>query len=525
MQGIYCLVRAPDQRSAATRVQESLRSRLVYHTLDNIARSKIVAVPYMPGKAQLGLSSETYGFLSSKITRVLHLAWSVNFNKTLESFEKDCIEGVQDLINLCLSAERSQPASFFFCSSVSATAATPGNNVEERLPKELSHAQGMGYAQSKLVAEHLCLRAAAEAGLHTQVLRVGQIIGDTVHGVWNAAEAVPMLLQSAQTIGALPKLEETPSWLPVDTVADSIVDIMFSDAESGVMNIVNHKTFHWTNDLLPLLKEAGLSFEEVSQRQWVDRLRNSNQDPEQNPPIKLVDFFANKYDTDKQRRSLMHDTARARQYSSSLRNAPVVDSVSMRKIIDRFRQTAWSSPSTATKSPLVIVVGGPCGSGKTRLATELSAALQMSYIEGDDLHSRAARQRMAAHLALTDDDRWTWLAHIRGAVLDRLSMAGTQAVVVSCSALKASYRDELRLLSDLNGARVLFVMLSTDCKAALQARLASRNDHYMDPVMVEEQVEIFEKARLDETDIVPVDAAMTFESVFEDVYTVVKATL
>ncbi|GAQ03272.1 hypothetical protein ALT_0593 [Aspergillus lentulus] len=48
---------------------------------------------------------------------------------------------------------------------------------------------------------------------------------------------------------------------------------------------------NWTRDLLPYLRVAGLEFEELEQRAWVARLRQSNPDPAVNPPIKLVEFF------------------------------------------------------------------------------------------------------------------------------------------------------------------------------------------------------------------------------------------
>jgi len=62
----------------------------------------------------------------------------------------------------------------------------------------------MGYARSKLVTEYICHAAAAKAGIAARVLRVGQIVGDTHFGMWNATEAIPLTIQSATTIGALP---------------------------------------------------------------------------------------------------------------------------------------------------------------------------------------------------------------------------------------------------------------------------------------------------------------------------------
>tara|TARA_R110002003_G_scaffold534_3_gene20199 strand:+ start:1102 stop:1692 length:591 start_codon:yes stop_codon:yes gene_type:complete len=99
---------------------------------------------------------------------------------------------------------------------------------------ELYWAQDMGYAQSKCVAEHLCMAVAKKTGVKTRVFRVGQIVADTVHGVWNDTEAIPLIMQSALTVGALPKLQYSPSWTPVDVIAKAVSEIALSEADSIV---------------------------------------------------------------------------------------------------------------------------------------------------------------------------------------------------------------------------------------------------------------------------------------------------
>ncbi|EIT73093.1 non-ribosomal peptide synthetase [Aspergillus oryzae 100-8] len=348
VQKIYCLVRAGSPIEGYSRVLQSMRSRRVFDGLTDVAKQKIVALPSDLSQATLGLGATTYSTLTSEITDVIHCAWSVNFNMHLSSFEKDSIGGLKNLLDLCLKAQRPAPASFNFCSSISSVVGTVEDDISEALPKKLSYAQNMGYAQSKLVSEHICMNAAQQAGICARVLRIGQVIGDQDHGVWNSTEAIPLMLQAATTIGALPKLNESPLWLPVDTVAGTVTDISLSstaiskpDAEL-VFNIVSHHPFHWTKDLLPYVREAGLEFEELEQRDWIHRLRTSNPDPVANPPIKLVDFFASKYDTDKPRRSFNWHTERAREVSNTLADARPLDRELVGKMIEYFRKECWS---------------------------------------------------------------------------------------------------------------------------------------------------------------------------------------
>lgn len=524
---VYCLVRAPSLDSAKTRVRRSMQDRCVYHTLSAASRRKIVSLPSNLGQPQLDLDSETYQTIASDITGMIHCAWSVNFNLALESFEKDCIAGARHLIDLCLKSGRPSPARFAFCSSVSAVAATPGNVAPEDLPPSLLHAQNMGYAQSKLVTEHIVNRAAKQTGMVARVLRVGQIVADTKHGVWNATEAIPMIFQTAETIKALPKLDENPSWTPVDVVADSVIDMSMSPEGGEVMNVVNSRLFHWTDDLLPLLRQAGLDFDELSQQEWVTLLRKSEQDPVINPPIKLVEFFASKYDNTDKRRKLSYDSRKAEKYSPSLRNAGVLDADFVARFVNYFRAQCWRQAEKPSVKQSVIVLSGPCGSGKTTAAHALAMTLGLPLIEGDDLHSEKARQQMGQNIPLTDADRWRWLGHVRGAVMDRLQTTKAPGVVVTCSALRTAYRDELRTLNELGDMDVKFLLLSGD-EQELKQRMAVRHElegHYMKPEMVESQLSLLENPLDRETDIVPIDSARSKEEVLDEVVGVVKDIL
>lgn len=439
---------------------------------------------------------------------MIHCAWSVNFNLRLSSL-KDNIAGVTNLINLCAEAH----ASFNFCSSVSAVVRCPASPVPESAP-ELGWAQGMGYAQSKAVAEHLCDRASRRLGVPTRVLRVGQIVGDTEQGVWNATEAIPMMLQSALTVGALPRLKETPSWLPVDVVARSVVEIATFNPPSRFFNVTNPKTFRWTEDLLPALRSAGLEFEEVEPKEWVRRLRESEPDPVKNPPVKLVDFFASKYDKDDFAPSLSYATDKACAASSSLADAPAISQDAVTKFIEYFKDTAWKT--ARDEGPrTVVVVAGPCGTGKSTLAVRLAEALAVPFIEGDALHSKEAVVKMSRGVALTDEDRGAWLQRVGRRALESVGELGYDSVLVSCSALKRAYRETLRGHINLAGTRVVFLDLQCG-RDALVERLEARKGHYMSAEMVDGQLAVYEGPRADETDVFPLDAEGSGDAVMDE---------
>ena len=88
------------------------------------------------------------------------------------------------------------------------------------------------------------------------------------------------------------------------------------------------------------------------------------------------------------------------------------------------------------------VVMGVSGSGKSLIGAAFAGALGVEFIEGDDYHTAANVARMSSGIPLTDADRAEWLRSL-AARIRKAKDSGT-GLVVSCSALKRTYRDILR---------------------------------------------------------------------------------
>lgn len=157
--------------------------------------------------------------------------------------------------------------------------------------------------------------------------------------------------------------------------------------------------------------------------------------------------------------------------------------------------------SSATGSaPGPIVVMGVAGCGKTTIGRLLAGRLGVPYAEADAFHPAGNVTKMTEGIPLTDQDRAPWLE----AIGDRIRRDGH--LVVSCSALKHSYRDILRQADP----RTWFLHLAIDRETSL-ARVAARAGHFMPASLVDSQFADLEPLR-DEAGLT-IDAARPPEEI------------
>jgi carbohydrate kinase, thermoresistant glucokinase family len=134
---------------------------------------------------------------------------------------------------------------------------------------------------------------------------------------------------------------------------------------------------------------------------------------------------------------------------------------------------------------------GVSGSGKSLIGATFARALGIDFVEGDDYHSAENVQRMSRGVPLTDDDRVRWLRSL--AVRIRETKDAGTGLVMTCSALKRSYRDVLRA----QASELRFVFLRGP-RALLAERIASRRGHFMPPSLLDSQLATLEEPSPDE---------------------------
>jgi gluconokinase len=140
---------------------------------------------------------------------------------------------------------------------------------------------------------------------------------------------------------------------------------------------------------------------------------------------------------------------------------------------------------------MIVIVAGVSGSGKTTVGAMLAGRLGWPFADADDFHPAANIAKMRAGIPLTDEDRLPWLRAI-ASWMDQ-EIARNQPGVITCSALRRSYRDVL--LGGRPKAQMIFLTVD---RQVLAARLAARHGHFFPQQLLSSQFDALEPPQPDE---------------------------
>lgn len=143
--------------------------------------------------------------------------------------------------------------------------------------------------------------------------------------------------------------------------------------------------------------------------------------------------------------------------------------------------------ASSAQTPLIIVVMGVSGCGKSSVARQLAADLQGHFKDGDELHPAANIDKMAAGTPLSDEDRQPWLEDVARYAAEHAQTHGL--CVIACSALKRHYRQTLN-----TAGNVVYVFLEGS-QQLIASRMHRRTGHFMPETLLASQFAALEDPR------------------------------
>ena len=291
---VYCLDRAAD-------AQQRLEQRLIKSGSSHGYR-KVTYLTVKLAQKNLGLTAMQFSELNENVDLILHNAWNVDFNAPLDTFEKVHIRGTRNIIDWSISSKR-QPR-IIFISSVSSVAhwadvydvTIP---VPESMVESYEIASPMGYGESKNVTERILGVASHYSHVPVSVFRLGQVAGSTQleDSAWPEHEWFPSLIKTSLSLGLLPGDLPVVDWIPIDHVAQIILELAYSDYKSEqnetVYNLVNPRSTPWDSLYETIREHLRPRMKIVPYTTWLTALEKMQnpQNVSSMPALKLLGHF------------------------------------------------------------------------------------------------------------------------------------------------------------------------------------------------------------------------------------------
>ncbi|KAI0870150.1 hypothetical protein GGS24DRAFT_122083 [Hypoxylon argillaceum] len=332
---IICLNRASD--GGALQQKQQIEKRGLAQHAEYAAKVEYLQADL--SKNNFGLSDEIYNRLKKQVHRVIHNAWPVNFNFSMETFEPN-IRGVRNIADFAAQADHRVAVVFVSSiASVSHWHTSQDSPIPEKRLEDWD-LPGNSYGRSKMCGSLILEDAAVAGDFPAASIRVGQIAGserESELGLWNRHEWLPSIIASSLYLGALPYelgSSDRVAWVPVERVAQLVLDVAGANPAdsqdtgveeiSGYFHAVNDSATSWEPLASAVKQFYGDQIKElISFKEWVDRLEKSDStDIDVNPGLKLLDTYREMANA--QTRPLILDLERTNRRSRAMKEAPVI---------------------------------------------------------------------------------------------------------------------------------------------------------------------------------------------------------
>ncbi|MBM7114615.1 myxochelin non-ribosomal peptide synthetase MxcG [Archangium primigenium] len=279
---VVCPIRARDEAHA----MERLRTALEGQGLSTQGLSeRVLALPADLTQPMLGLEPARFHGLAAECDAVYHNAAVVSVVREYGSLRAVNVRGTQELLRLA-AAVRPKPLHY-----VSTLAVAPQANLRPEVSEDFVPAHdGLrdGYQQSKWVAERL-VEQAGERGLPVAVYRLGRVVGAIDTAIVNPQDLVWRILLAGISVGALPHMEVSESWTPVDYVARALVRLSLSARSGPVFNLAPTPEVRLP-ELFGWVRDYGYPVEHLPLPEWRERVARDKATADERATLAFFDL-------------------------------------------------------------------------------------------------------------------------------------------------------------------------------------------------------------------------------------------
>ncbi|RDB14628.1 Non-canonical non-ribosomal peptide synthetase FUB8 [Hypsizygus marmoreus] len=326
-------------------------------SISSQAWEKVVLHGAELSRVDFGLSEEQFAELLG-VTHIIHNAWPVNFNRNLASFEPH-VKALTNIVRLALlssgrRSSRSPPTRLLFASSIAVVGRYPTLNTDGpfEVPEtslDADNTAEFGYPEAKWVCERVLLAAAELYGdacsieeplIQGSSVRIGQMTGPEGSGAWNESEHFPIIVRTSQQLGALPSLEGSLSWIPVNRAGAIMTELLFSKGFKPFYHMENPSRQSWNgllHNLSSILGGPHGPLPLIPLDEWLDRVRAVGDDPSRNAAFKILSFLENEFQKMADGTVILR-TATARLDSPTIVKSTAVDRKHLEEYVTYWRQ-------------------------------------------------------------------------------------------------------------------------------------------------------------------------------------------
>ncbi|MEM9510157.1 MAG: thioester reductase domain-containing protein, partial [Cyanobacteria bacterium P01_E01_bin.35] len=267
---IYCLVRANDTETAFAKLENCLKSYLIWEA---DFPNRIIPVLGDLSRPLLGVSEARFQELATNIDAIYHNGAWVNHILPYSALKHTNVKGTKEILRLACQT-RVKPVHFISATSVFSDT----NESGERIIREQDSIDGDrvpsdGYSQSKWVAEKL-VQTARERGLTVCIYRLGRIGGHSKTGVFNQNDFLYRLIIGCVELGSIPDVEMMQDIIPLDYAARAIIHLSQQQNSWGQAFHLVHPQPVSTNLFFDKLRSLGYPIQQIPYAQWHQQLLN-----------------------------------------------------------------------------------------------------------------------------------------------------------------------------------------------------------------------------------------------------------